>query len=246
MPGSRTLELGPIFVIGAGRLGRAIVQALGDTGADVHGPLGRVRSDEALDGAHVILLCVPDSAIHSVAASIAVGPLVGHCSGALMLDVLEPHAGFSLHPLIAATTRGAEFRGAGCAVASRTVAGLGVALELAHRLGMQAIEIADRDRALYHAAASMASNFLVTLEAEAERLGTLVGLDRAHLAHLAQTALNGWAELGGAALTGPIARGDESTVAHQREAVAERAGRVLPLWDAFAQSTRELAAQRDE
>ncbi|MGH7622047.1 MAG: DUF2520 domain-containing protein, partial [Gemmatimonadaceae bacterium] len=47
------------------------------------------------------------------------------------------------------------------------------------------------------------------------------------------------------ALTGPIARGDDVTVARQRSAVAERAARALPLWDALAKSTRELAAARD-
>ena len=43
------------------------------------------------------------------------------------------------------------------------------------------------------------------------------------------------------ALTGPIARGDEATVARQRAAVAERAPELLPLFDALAEATRELA-----
>jgi predicted short-subunit dehydrogenase-like oxidoreductase (DUF2520 family) len=245
MPGSRTLELGRIVVIGAGRLGRALALALADAGLQVVGPLGRERPGQSFEVSDVVLLCVPDGAIAPVAASLPVGPLVGHCSGALTLDALDPHEGFSLHPLVAATPRGADFVGAACAIAARTAHGGDVALELARLLGMQAIEIADRDRALYHAAASMASNFLVTVEAEAARLGAPVGLERRHLVHLAQTALSGWAELGGAGLTGPIARGDEDTVARQRSAVAERASRVLPLWDALAQSTRELAAERD-
>lgn len=245
MLGSRSLELDRIVVIGAGRLGRALAPALGDAGFEVVGPLGRERSEHSLKDADVVLLCVPDTSIHSVATMIPLGPLVGHCSGALSLDVLEPHAGFSLHPLVAATPRGAEFHGAGCAVAARTETGLAVALELARGLGMQAIEIADRDRPLYHAVASMASNFLVALESEAERLGASVGLERRHLAHLAQTALSGWTELGNAALTGPIVRGDEATAASQRKAVAERAANLLPLWDALAQSTRDLASERD-
>jgi predicted short-subunit dehydrogenase-like oxidoreductase (DUF2520 family) len=245
MPGSRTFALGRIVVIGRGRLGGALAHALAEVGADVLGPLGRDRSQQSFDSADVVLICVPDDAIQSVATSIPIGPLVGHCSGALTLGVLDPHAGFSLHPLIAVTPRGAEFAGAACAIASRTDTGSRVALELARRLGMHPIAIADRDRALYHAAASMASNFLVTLETEAQRLGALVGLEREHLAHLAQTALSGWAELGGSALTGPIARGDESTVARQRTAVAERANRLLPMWDALVRATRQLAAERD-
>jgi predicted short-subunit dehydrogenase-like oxidoreductase (DUF2520 family) len=45
----------------------------------------------------------------------------------------------------------------------------------------------------------------------------------------------------GDALTGPIARGDEATVARQRAALAERAPDLLPLFDALADATRSLA-----
>ena len=44
------------------------------------------------------------------------------------------------------------------------------------------------------------------------------------------------------ALTGPIARGDEETVARQREAIAERTPDLLPLFDALVDATRELVA----
>jgi predicted short-subunit dehydrogenase-like oxidoreductase (DUF2520 family) len=51
-----------------------------------------------------------------------------------------------------------------------------------------------------------------------------------------------WARDGASALTGPIARGDEETVARQRAAVAERTPELLELFDALADSTRELVA----
>ena len=64
------------------------------------------------------------------------------------------------------------------------------------------------------------------------------------LAPLVRAAVDNWARLGAHdALTGPIARGDEATVARQREAVAERAPELLDLFDALAGATRELAAR---
>ena len=53
-----------------------------------------------------------------------------------------------------------------------------MARALAERLGMMPIVVDDDDRAAYHAAASIASNFLVTLEAAAERLAATAGVDR--------------------------------------------------------------------
>jgi predicted short-subunit dehydrogenase-like oxidoreductase (DUF2520 family) len=114
---------------------------------------------------------------------------------------------------------------------------------LAQALGMTAAEIGDDDRAAYHAAASIASNFLVTLEGSAERLLQTAGADREILVPLVRATVENWAALGAHdALTGPIARGDEQTVARQRAAVADRAPELLDLFDALAAQTRELVA----
>jgi predicted short-subunit dehydrogenase-like oxidoreductase (DUF2520 family) len=225
-----------ITVIGRGRLGSALAAALhaGD-------PQGR-GSDGA--GADVVLLCVPDGEIAAAASLIPAGRLVGHCSGATTLAPLAPHEAFSLHPLMTVPESGAVFAGAMCAVAGSTPQALATAHELAARLGMTAVEIDDADRAAYHAAASMASNFLVTLEAAAERVLATAGADRSMLVPLVRAAVENWAALGPErALTGPIARGDEATVDRQRAAVAERAPELLALFDALADATRELAAQ---
>jgi predicted short-subunit dehydrogenase-like oxidoreductase (DUF2520 family) len=109
---------------------------------------------------------------------------------------------------------------------------------------MRPTEVADADRAAYHAAASIASNFLVTLEGAAESLAATAGVGRELLAPLVLAAADNWARRGAhAALTGPIARGDEATVARQRDAVAERTPELLALFDALADATRELAAR---
>ena len=231
-------------IVGRGRLGPALAAALRAAGREVRGPLGRGADGE---GAAIVLLCVPDGEIARAAAAVAPGRLVGHCSGATSLAPLAPHDGFSLHPLMTVTGDGASFAGAGCAIAGAGPRALGAARALAADLGMEAVEIADEDRAAYHAAATIASNFLVTLEAAAERLVATAGAPRELLVPLVRATVENWAGLGGErALTGPIVRGDDVTVARQRGAVAERAPELLALFDALAEATRELAGRGRE
>lgn len=235
---------GRCAVVGAGRLGNAIAAALRDAGVAADGPLGR---EARCQGADLVLLCVPDAEIAAAGAAVVPGPLVGHCSGATTLDVLAPHEAFSVHPLMTVTAEGAVFAGAGCAVAGSTPRALAAAEGLAGALGMIPVTVTDADRAAYHAAASIASNFLVTLEAAAERLAATAGADRDLLVPLVRATVENWAAGGPErALTGPIARGDEQTVARQRAAVGERAPELLDLFDALTAATRALAAGRVE
>jgi predicted short-subunit dehydrogenase-like oxidoreductase (DUF2520 family) len=232
-----------LAVIGRGRLGRALAAALSEAGLVVLGPLGR-GADAA--GADAVLLCVPDAEIANAAALIAPGRLVGHCSGATRLDVLAPHEAFSLHPLMTVTADGAQFAGAGAAIAGSSPRALQMAAQLAAVLGLQAVRVAEDRRAAYHAAASVASNFLITIEAAAERLAADAGVDRALLVPLVRAAVENWARVGAQqALTGPVARGDEITVSAQREAIRERAEDLLPLFDALVDATRALARRRE-
>jgi predicted short-subunit dehydrogenase-like oxidoreductase (DUF2520 family) len=235
---------GRVAVVGAGRLGTALAGALRDAGVVTDGPLGR---SARCAGADVVLLCVPDSEIATATAVVPCGPLVGHCSGATRLDVLAGHEAFALHPLMTVTADGADFAGAGCAVAGTTARALETALTLAHALRMNPVVIADEDRTAYHAAASIASNFLVTLEDAAERLLESAGADRELLVPLVRATVENWAAAGAErALTGPIARRDEATVARQRAAVKERTPELLDLFDALVAATRELAARTED
>lgn len=232
-----------VAVVGVGRLGSALAAAL----PGAAGPYGRGfdGTDPDGDGFAAVLLCVPDAAIAHAAAAVARGPLLGHCSGAQGTGVLGGREGFVLHPLTTVPERGAVFAGAGCTVAGSSPRALAFARRLARTLGMTAAEVADADRALYHAAASFAANFLVTVESCAERLMAEVGVPRALLVPLVEAAAANWASLGGErALTGPIARGDEATVTAQRTAIAERAPDLLPVFDALADATRTLADRR--
>ena len=88
----------------------------------------------------------------------------------------------------------------------------------------------------------MASNFLVTLEAAAATLAATAGAPRELLVPLVRATVENWAAQGADALTGPIARGDTQTVARQRAAIEERTPELLPLFDAMAHATRDLAS----
>jgi len=230
-------------------MGTALAAALAEAGYRTAGPAGR---DEVPSG-EVLLLCVPDADIRVAAAAVAgAARFIGHTSGATSLAVLEPavRAGaevFGLHPLQSLTGSRAGLRGAGCAVAGSSPAAEAVATAIATALGMSPFVIDDEQRGAYHAAASIASNFLVTLEAAAERMAEAAGLgrgqSRALLAPLVRTTVDNWAVLGPeAALTGPVARGDEATIALQRDAVADAAPELIELFDVLLERTRALAA----
>jgi predicted short-subunit dehydrogenase-like oxidoreductase (DUF2520 family) len=244
LPSSPTKTLQPpsrVAIVGPGRLGTLLARGLAAAGIEVTGPMGRGAAPTGVDA---VLLCVPDSQIAAAAALVGLGVMVGHCSGATSLAALAPHEAFSLHPLMTVTENEdpVRLRGAGAAIAGSTPRALATAEALARALGLRPVQIAERDRAAYHAAASIASNFLVTLEAAAERLLSSAGADRELLVGLVRATVDNWAQLGpSGALTGPVARGDEATVARQRAAVAERAPDLLALFDELVAATRALA-----
>ena len=138
-----------IAIVGRGRLGTALAEALRAGGREVVGPLGR---GESAAGADVVVLCVPDSQIANAASSVDVGPLVAHCSGALTLAPLGTHEGFSMHPLLSVTKDTRSFAGAGCAISASTPRARTACVEIVNVLGMRPFEVADELRPLYHAA----------------------------------------------------------------------------------------------
>jgi predicted short-subunit dehydrogenase-like oxidoreductase (DUF2520 family) len=219
-----------VRVVGTGRAGGAIAERLAERGLTV------IAGREALADAELVLLAVPDSAIAGVARAVPIGPWVAHVSGATSLSALAPHARrFSVHPLQTLTRdRGPEqLDGAWAAVTAETDEALGAARWLATTLGLRAFELADADKPLYHAGAAMASNFLVTLHAAAARL--LEESDappEALVPLMTRTIENGFV------LTGPIARGDWSTVEAHLRALEERAPDLVPLYRALAEATR--------
>jgi predicted short-subunit dehydrogenase-like oxidoreductase (DUF2520 family) len=234
-----------IAIVGAGRVGRAAAIAFRSAGYRVTGPSAR---DGSVSPADVVLLCVPDREIAAAASTVrGRADFIGHTSGATPIG--DVGVDFGVHPLrsFIGTVGADAFRGIGCAVAGTSPEALAVAEELVAAVGGEAFPVTDAQRAGYHAAASIASNFLVTLEAAAETLATASGFAasdfRRHLAPLVRGTVENWAAQGPrAALTGPIVRGDESTVQRQRAAVLAGSPQLLPLFDALCESTRALAS----
>ena len=228
-----------IAIIGDGRLGNALARSLRGAGARVTGPHGRGFTG---DGSATVIACVPDGAIAEAAALVEEGPLLGHCSGACPLSVLGPRPAFGIHPLMTFPGGEVHLDGVWCAVAGTGEAEAEAASRLARTVGMKPFPLREENRAAYHAAASMASNFLVALEAEAQGLAATAGVPPEALVPLVAATVENLARVGPErALTGPIARGDEETVDRQRAAVELCAPELGPLFDALAERTRELA-----
>ena len=223
-----------VHVIGSGRVGSAIGarlrERLGERGIGVDG-----------DDADVTLLCVPDAAITDTSSCQTIGRgWIGHVSGATPLAALAPHERrFSLHPL--QTFRqpsgdpaqlAMQLDGAWGAISGETDEALAVARELAELLGLRPFELAESDRTLYHAGAVFASNYLVTLQRAAVRLGVpaegLVPL-------MTRTIENGFE------LTGPIARGDWATVEAHKRAIHAEHPELEELYGALADATAAIA-----
>lgn len=214
-----------VNVIGRGRVGSTLAARLEERGVEL-----------CSDGAELTLLCVPDTAIRDTARGLSPGHgWIAHVSGATPLAALDPHTRrFSLHPLQTFTrTRGSEqLDGAWAAVTAETDEAMEQALDLARTLGLEPFELADEDRALYHAGAAMASNFLVTLHEAAAGLVAAAGAPPEALEPLMRRTIDNDFEL-----TGPIERGDWATVEAHREAIRRARPDLEPLYDALAEAT---------
>lgn len=230
-----------VAVVGAGRMGWALARAFHDAGwrtrvfardpGKVPASPFEVTGDIAtgVAGAAVILLAVPDDAIGSVATTLraAAPPTKGvvlHLSGARDRSALAPLEGWAsglgsfwpIQAIAAAPGVAGHFSG-GFVGLEGDAAALAAGERLAAALGMSAVQIPSAGKALAHAGAAVASNYLVTLLAVAEELAVSAGIDpsiagRIYLP-LVRTVLENVGSLGVAdALTGPIARGDVGTV----------------------------------
>jgi predicted short-subunit dehydrogenase-like oxidoreductase (DUF2520 family) len=252
-----------IALIGPGRAGGAVAAALVAAGGHVIGVAGRtpdspaVRAAAATFGAaagsagevvataDLVFIATPDAAIDGVASSIAGAvssdALVIHLAGARGLDALAaiPARTGVLHPLqsMPDAERGRD-RLAGAYAA---VTGDAEVTELARAIGLVPFTLADTDRVAYHAAACIASNHLVALLAQVEACSDVPV--EAFLP-LVRATVDNVAALGtGAALTGPVARGDVATVRAHLGAIpeAEREAYV-----ALARRAAVLAGRSDE
>ena len=175
---------------------------------------GDVVADAAV-GVDLLVIATPDEAVAEAAAAVDPVPttVVAHLAGSLGLDALSPPPRrAALHPLVplpdpetgaARLAAGIWFAVAGDPLAERVVADL----------GGRSVTVPDAQRAAYHAAAAIASNHVVALLAQVERVAAPTGVGLEAFLELARAALADVAEVGpAAALTGPVVRGDTATV----------------------------------
>jgi predicted short-subunit dehydrogenase-like oxidoreductase (DUF2520 family) len=214
-----------VNVIGAGRVGSAVKARLAERGIEE-------RSD-----ADVILLCVPDRAIAATVRCQTpdASQWVAHTSGATPLSALDPHQRrFGMHPLRSFTrARGAEqLDGAPAAITGETDEAREAGFELARLLGLEPFALAEEDRALYHAGAAIASNYLVTLHRAATEIFREVGAPEEGIRSLMQSVIDNGFEL-----TGPIERGDWATVDRHLSALRKRKPKLEPLYRTLAEAT---------
>jgi predicted short-subunit dehydrogenase-like oxidoreductase (DUF2520 family) len=232
-----------VRIIGPGRAGLSFAGALASVGVDVKGLLGHGDDlTRAARGVDLVLIAVVDRAINAVATEIepVSSTVIAHCSGALGLEVLEGHARVAvLHPLV--TIPDPVIGSARlCARAWFALEGDDLAGELVAALGGRALQLPASSRAAYHAAACIASNHLVALLGQVERIAYDAGVPFEAFLALAWGALEDVGRLGPAgALTGPAARGDLVTIERHRRAIDAS---ELDGYDAGLALARRLAA----
>jgi len=245
-----------IAFVGCGAAGRALARLWVNAGHEIGAVHARTHAAEAvaaigagvvdgpLDDADVVVFGVPDDALAEVAASVRLGAgqVALHLSGAHPSSLLLPTGArtASLHPLCAFASLDVDMTGKWCFVEGHAVE---VAEALARDLGARVSRIDTEGKTLYHAAAAIASNYLVTLFAWAQRTmdqAGVAGEDGADaLLALMRGALeNVQSEGVPLALTGPISRGDVAVVRSHLDALPEA---EKPLYKALLLATLPVA-----
>jgi predicted short-subunit dehydrogenase-like oxidoreductase (DUF2520 family) len=251
-----------IGFIGAGKVGTALAVQLNGKGYPIVAVASRTlassqkladtvpsckayeKVQQIADIADLIFITTPDDAIEPVAAKIKwhKGNLVVHCSGAGSLDILESakqtgaQVG-AIHPL-------QSF--ANVEQAIKNIPGSTFAIEgdgpivdllteIAEALDGKAIKLGAGNKVLYHAAAVMACNYLVTLMKLSTDIWQGFGVDSNEaiqaLAPLVQGTVNNLINIGlPNSLTGPIARGDTGTIQKHIDAFKEKSPELLKMY----------------
>lgn len=260
-----------VGVLGAGRTGSALAAALTRAGHRVVaatpssrlfpllGDVPRLPADEVAAAADLLLLTVPDDAldglVRGLAATDAVHPgqLVVHTSGVHGLAVLSPATAagalpLALHPAMTFTGEETDLdRLPGTTVAVTAPDALRAAGEvLVLEVGGEPVWVPEALRPLWHAGLAHGANHLVTLVGQTVDLLRRAGVERPEhvLAPLLTAALEGALRSGDAALTGPVVRGDASTVAAHLDVLAGDPARASYLALARATADRALDSGR--
>lgn len=235
-----------IVVVGRGRVGNTLCHALEEDGTHPVVAMGKALEKTALREADLVVIAVPDDAIESVARAISpwVQPAarVVHCAGSRSTRELDACAARGakvgvMHPLVSFPSARSHPSLAGKTfVVQGDRAAIAACRRVTKACGARVV-VAPTDNPIYHAAAAIAANGTAALAAIAADLMQRVGVSRkdAHRAigGLIQSVGDNVARLGTPdALTGPVARGEVSTVSRHREALRKASKKGLAAYDA--------------
>lgn len=255
-----------LTIVGPGRAGGSIAIAAARVGHEISGVLSRsgemrfgppVQFDGPLPESDLLLIAVKDDVISEVAEALGERagsiPVAAHLSGFVPITSLRALAenGLSIggfHPLqsLPDPERGADALAGSFVGIDGDDLAFDTLTHLASSLRMEPFRLDDTIRPAYHAAAAAASNFVLTALATSGDLFDSAGVDPRVARPLVERAVANFYDLGGLALTGPIARADTETVIGHLEAartVSEDVGRQFRL---MAEATAIRAGRADE
>lgn len=237
-------------IIGAGKVGSVLAARFRSAGYPIVGVSGRsdasrLRISTLLPGidvltpvqiaeaSDILILAVPDDSLIAVAEELASsgairpGQYVLHTSGRHGLDALASLTrvgarAIAFHPAMTFSGTTVDFEGAPIFGLTAHAAERPLAEELVEALGGVPMWVAESDRALYHAALAHGANHLVTIVAQSMDLLRAAGAENpaAVLRPLLAAALDNVLAYGDAALTGPVVRGDVTTIRAHIDALA--------------------------
>lgn len=263
-------------IAGCGRVGKALgkqLQAVGyplvgistkhmesakQAAAAVRAEHFSTQSWDITRDADIVFITTPDGVISDVCKEIAQhsgfknNAVVLHCSGAHPSTILSAAEDCgarigSMHPLQTFSAEGSENKFEGIVI---SVEGEPQAVEkanmMAKDLGARSLTIKTNSKVLYHAAAVMACNYLVTLQDAAFQLMEHAGISKQDVFAVLSPLISGTLsniEISGTikALTGPIARGDTETVDRHIRDISEKMPDLLPLYKLLGLYTIDIA-----
>ncbi len=267
-----------IGFIGAGKVGTSFGRYLSDNNYDVVGYFSKSRSSSEkaaffvggccfeslqllLGSADIVIVTTPDDVLAHIAQEILScelkkGQIFLHMSGALSSEVFSGlrHKGChaaSLHPLqtFADIERALKDLKDTVFTLEGDPSAIEALADILTKCGNKVTLIHAEGKALYHSAACVASNYLVTLLSISKRLMEAAGLEGgmsiAALMPLIHASIANFNVLGGEeAITGPIARGDINTIIKQLDAINKYCPELEDIYSALGKETLKLASSK--